>query len=128
MALVAVLAALSIPVPPEPPPPGVLPVPSFPPVVQTVHGRTAAFWYRAAKRHRGRYLAERERTRRLQHAFRAQLHLGATGLERAFLCIHSFEGSWGANTGNGFYGGLQMDSSFMRSYGGPFLRAWGTAN
>src|SRR4051812_14293335 len=30
----------------------------------------------------------------------------------AWLCIHSGEGSWTANTGNGYYGGLQMDYSF----------------
>lgn len=27
---------------------------------------------------------------------------------RLWLCIHSREGAWNANTGNGFYGGLQM--------------------
>src|SRR5438876_5647928 len=26
-----------------------------------------------------------------------------------WLCIHHYEGSWTANTGNGYYGGLQMD-------------------
>jgi hypothetical protein len=35
---------------------------------------------------------------------------------------------WRANTGNGYYGGLQMDRSFQRSYGGEFMRWWGTAN
>jgi len=28
------------------------------------------------------------------------------------------EGAWNANTGNGYYGGLQMDESFARTYGG----------
>ena len=45
-----------------------------------------------------------------------------------WLCIHSHEGSWNANTGNGYYGGLQMDYSFMSSYGAALLRAKGTAN
>lgn len=43
-------------------------------------------------------------------------------------CIHRFEGAWNAHTGNGYYGGLQMDWGFMRSYGREFLRRWGTAD
>jgi GH24 family phage-related lysozyme (muramidase) len=49
-------------------------------------------------------------------------------LTSAFMCIHRFEGPWNANTGNGFYGGLQMDWSFMRAHGGDFLARWGTAD
>jgi hypothetical protein len=45
-----------------------------------------------------------------------------------WLCIHSHEGAWNANTGNGYYGGLQMDYSFMSTYGGNLLRSKGTAN
>lgn len=44
------------------------------------------------------------------------------------MCIHRYEGSWDANTGNGFYGGLQMDWSFMRANGADFLARWGTAD
>ena len=44
------------------------------------------------------------------------------------LCIHSHEGAWNANTGNGYYGGLQMDYSFMQTYGGSYLSAYGTAD
>ena len=29
-----------------------------------------------------------------------------------WLCIHSREGAWNANTGNGYYGGLQMTSGW----------------
>jgi len=46
----------------------------------------------------------------------------------AFRCIHHYEGSWTANTGNGYYGGLQMDSSFEWRYGAEFVRAFGHAN
>jgi hypothetical protein len=46
----------------------------------------------------------------------------------AFMCIHRYEGAWNANTGNGYYGGLQMDRSFMSSYGGEFLSRYGTAD
>jgi hypothetical protein len=45
-----------------------------------------------------------------------------------FLCIHRREGSWDANTGNGYYGGLQMDRDFQRLYGARFVRRWGTAD
>ena len=52
----------------------------------------------------------------------------STWLWRAFICIHRYEGAWNANTGNGYYGGLQMDWSFMRSYGREYLRRWGPAH
>ncbi len=45
-----------------------------------------------------------------------------------FLCIHRYEGSWDANTGNGYYGGLQMDVEFQHLYGAEFIRRWGTAD
>jgi hypothetical protein len=46
----------------------------------------------------------------------------------AFMCIHRHEGPWTARTGNGYYGGLQMDLSFQRTYGADFLARWGTAD
>jgi hypothetical protein len=49
-------------------------------------------------------------------------------LNDAFLCIHRFEGGWSSNTGNGYYGGLQMDRRFMVTYGGEFVGRWGTAD
>lgn len=45
-----------------------------------------------------------------------------------FTCIHHYEGAWNANTGNGYYGGLQMDIDFQNSYGAEFKRLWGTAD
>jgi hypothetical protein len=54
--------------------------------------------------------------------------LASAGLTSAFMCIHRYEGPWNANTGNGFYGGLQMDWSFMRAHGADFLARWGTAD
>jgi hypothetical protein len=47
---------------------------------------------------------------------------------RQWECIHYYEGSWTANTGNGYYGGLQMDIAFQRTYGAKLLRTKGTAN
>jgi hypothetical protein len=46
----------------------------------------------------------------------------------AFQCIHRFEGAWDANTGNGYYGGLQMDLSFQSRYGARYLGRYGTAD
>ena len=45
-----------------------------------------------------------------------------------WLCIHRGEGGWKAHTGNGYYGGLQMDLSFQRVFGGYLLRVKGKAN
>lgn len=46
---------------------------------------------------------------------------------RAWMCIHSHEGSWN-DPGAPYYGGLQMDLSFQRTYGGWLLRRKGTAD
>jgi hypothetical protein len=46
----------------------------------------------------------------------------------AFRCIHRYEGPWTAATGNGYYGGLQMDIAFQQRYGRHLLRRKGTAN
>jgi hypothetical protein len=52
--------------------------------------------------------------------------------EPAWLCIHRHERDprqgWGTHTGNGYYGGLQMDLAFQRAYGPELLRRKGTAN
>jgi hypothetical protein len=61
------------------------------------------------------------------HASRLTL-IGPRWLTSAFICIHHYEGAWNADTGNGYYGGLQMDYGFMRRYGADFLRRWGTAD
>lgn len=45
-----------------------------------------------------------------------------------WLCIHRYEGAWSARTGNGYYGGLQMDVDFQRTYGALLLRTKGTAD
>jgi hypothetical protein len=49
-----------------------------------------------------------------------------------WLCIHRHERDpaqgWATRTGNGFYGGLQMDLSFQRAYGPDLLRRKGTAD
>jgi hypothetical protein len=48
-------------------------------------------------------------------------------LRSAWMCIHRHEGAW--NDPNApYYGGLQMDYSFMRTYGRELLRRKGTAD
>ena len=48
--------------------------------------------------------------------------------KRQWLCIHRYEAAWHAHTGNGYYGGLQMDLTFQRFYAAGLLRAKGTAD
>ena len=45
----------------------------------------------------------------------------------AWLCIHHYEGSW-TDTGDPYWGGLQMDVTFQRHYGGWLYRHKGTAD
>ncbi len=49
-----------------------------------------------------------------------------------WLCIHRYERDpaqgWRTHTGNGYFGGLQMDVDFQRAYGPELLRRKGTAN
>jgi len=47
--------------------------------------------------------------------------------KRGWLCIHHFEGSW-SDSGDPYWGGLQMDRGFMRTYAPAFLLRKGWAN
>lgn len=55
-----------------------------------------------------------------------------TGIEDNWKCIHRYERhplqGWATRTGNGYYGGLQMDLSFQRAHGLDLLLRKGTAN
>ena len=44
---------------------------------------------------------------------------------RDALCVHSHEGAWNSATGNGYYGGMQMDVNFMATYGADFEHRYG---
>lgn len=89
----------------------------------TYRGRTAEQWASRFRQRTRQLQAARAANKRLVHA----TSYGGHWLERAFLCIHSHEGSW-TDSGAPFWGGLQMDTGFQRSYGGEFYRAFGTAN
>lgn len=55
---------------------------------------------------------------------------GVVGLPphyQQWLCIHRFEGSW-TDSGDPFWGGLQMDRQFMRTYAPRSLLSRGWAN
>jgi hypothetical protein len=115
--------------------------------------RTAARWRRHIRRFRtdtrhwltvmrgrppannvSRSLASRSlaRLRRLERQWRHRAHSAwwhATHPPafRGWLCIHRYEGSW-ADSGSPYWGGLQMDLSFQRTYGGWLLGHKGTAD
>lgn len=57
----------------------------------------------------------------VQHQFQNPPH------KHEFLCIHHFEGSW-TDTGEPYYGGLQMDKGFQQSYGAKLYVTKGTAD
>ena len=77
-----------------------------------------------------RFRRERELTqrllRRLAHQRYVILHRRdlasavPSWLSDAFMCIHSHEGAWDANTGNGYYGGLQFGYSEWQRFGGRY--------
>jgi hypothetical protein len=81
-----------------------------------------------------RFLAARSLVRLRQLARRWQ-HRAHTAWWRAkhppelrdWMCIHQYEGSW-ADSGGPYWGGLQMDYSFQRTYGAWLLRHKGTAD
>jgi hypothetical protein len=68
----------------------------------------------------------RARARTAEHQAEHPPHRGA------WLCIHRYERNptqgWRTRTGNGYYGGLQMDIRFQREYGPELLRRKGTAD
>lgn len=81
-----------------------------------------------------RLAASQAARRRERHSFRHALGTvihapvyGNNWIERAFLCIHSYEGSW-SDPSAPYFGGVQMDVSFQRSYAPWALAAFGTAD
>jgi hypothetical protein len=92
-----------------------------------VDGKNVHWWARRARRNGHLMRARGITLHRIRRSLHASVRLGASGLERAFLCVHGFEGSW-SDPNAPYWGGLQMDTDFMAAYGGEFLRAFGTAN
>lgn len=50
----------------------------------------------------------------------ATAHLYSPGPVKSWLCINRFEGSW-TDSGDPYWGGLQMDRGFMATYGSDFI-------
>ena len=62
-----------------------------------------------------------------RHARRMIRLAGHPPHKSGWLCIQRYEGSW-ADGGDPYWGGLQMDRGFMRSYAPPVLLRRGWAN
>ena len=62
-----------------------------------------------------------------RRALRAQRMAAHPPHRAGWLCIHRFEGAW-SDPNPPYYGGLQMDLGFQRTYGPELLRHKGTAN
>ena len=60
----------------------------------------------------------------------ARYRIEADRYRAEFLCIGSHESHlrWDISTGNGYYGGLQMDRGFQRTYGPEIYATKGTAD
>lgn len=112
------------------------------------HGRQVAFNGLGPERWAQRYRAERALRQRLERKLEARAAAVrrqnlrtlqavrreddpaaiVAQLARAFMCVHAGEGAWTAATGNGYWGGLQMDRGFMSAYAPPALIARGYAH
>lgn len=73
-------------------------------------------------KHRENLRWHKQRVDRIHHALwpPQKTTSGPSWLVGAFLCIHSYEGPWDANTGNGYEGGLQFGHSEWQTYGGRY--------
>jgi hypothetical protein len=86
-------------------------------------------WWLAERRKRKRLARYSVRIERQRNALRAAVRQRSLrSVWYGLLCIHGHEGAWASSTGNGYFGGLQMDSSFQRTYGKPLLDTLGSAN
>lgn len=94
-------------------------------------GRDVRWWARRAIQARKDANARGRTIRRLQATVRARLDQ-PTGhwLDGAFLCLYRHErgaAGWQTQTGNGYFGGLQMDASFSYTYGPAWAKQyWGS--
>jgi len=97
---------------------------------QTHQGLTAFQWSKKFHTERAHTNTRINHYGDLVRRLRKQLHeklmsVGTHPLERSMLCIHSFEGAWN-DPNPPYWGGMQMDRSFYRTYGRIFEKEWGT--
>ena len=99
--------------------------------VRLVDGHGVKWWARRARSNGSAMRWQRHQAVLLRRAIADRVELSGD-LAEAFVCIYHHEaadaGGWQANTGNGYFGGLQMDQSFMAAYGSEFLNSYGTAD
>ena len=114
------------------------PVPSHPKVKEWRHKVAATranairhahmIGLRPTSGHRERHVSSVRRLRHMVRTWSAK-NAGWVGFWRThfpkLMCIHSYEGAWNAYSPAGYYGGLQMDWSFMRTYGPDKLARYG---
>jgi hypothetical protein len=78
--------------------------------------------------HRERHVSSVRKLRRMVHTW-AVKNAGWVAFWRThyprLICIHGHEGAWNAYSPAGYYGGLQMDWSFMRTYRPDKLARYG---
>jgi hypothetical protein len=88
-------------------------------------------WQVVMGRHRSRLRAPLDTRKALRfwrlEARRARWLAAHPPHRRGWLCIHHYEGSWG-DSGDPYWGGLQMDRGFMRAYAPRMLLRRGWAN
>jgi hypothetical protein len=109
-------------------------------LVREIEHHRAQTWHRqrvmGARRTRTafveRHISSLDVLRRLRETWRTRAAQARKRLIRpphraAWLCIQRFEGSW-SDPNAPYYGGLQMDITFQRTYGRYLLRRKGTAD
>jgi hypothetical protein len=109
-------------------------------LVREIEHHRAQTWHRqrvmGARRTRTAFVERRisslDVLRRLRETWRTRAVQARQRLIRpphraAWLCIQRFEGSW-TDPNAPYYGGLQMDITFQRTYGRYLLRRKGTAD
>lgn len=87
--------------------------------------RLVTYWTRTHERALHRYRAWRRAV--LAARARASRSPWTAAWYADAMCVHSHEGAWNDDTGNGYYGGMQMDAGFEATYGAEFLRRYGEA-
>lgn len=113
------------PTPPSPEPAGgasqrraVEAAPSYTELERQLHqaNRRVRFWRGKARRNW-----------RVVYRLRSALRESVDPVRLGLMCIHGGEGSW-SDHGAPYWGGLQMDVSFMRTYGSALVQRLGTAD
>jgi hypothetical protein len=95
---------------------------------RNVHVRHAAqeirFWRRDEALAGWRARVERTKAKPVRWHSPANYYSLPSYVRSGFACIHRFEGSW-TDYGDPYWGGLQMDKTFMLGYGRDALRRFG---